>query len=53
MGFFSGEETKEEKQARKQQEMLAKYGLQNSTDPIDIASVKKILKNNRTQFVYD
>ena len=44
MGFFSGGETKEEKQARKQQEMLAKYGLQNLTDSTDIASCKKIVE---------
>lgn len=44
MGLFSGGETKEEKQARKQQEMLAKYGLQNLADPTDIASVKKIVE---------
>lgn len=44
MGLFNGGETKEEKQARKQQEMLAKYGLQNLTDPTDISSVKKIVE---------
>ncbi len=29
MGIFSGKETKEEKQVRKAQEVLAKYGLNN------------------------
>ena len=45
MGLFDKEpkETKEEKQARKEQEMLAKYGLSTLTNPTDIASVKKIV----------
>ena len=34
--------TKEEKVARKEREILEKYGLENLTDPQDIESVKKI-----------
>ncbi len=41
--FGKEKETKEEKQARKQQEMLDKYGLGNLSDPDDIESVKKIV----------
>ena len=43
MALFGGQkETKEEKQARKVQELLEKYGLQNLSDPRDIESVKRI-----------
>ncbi len=45
MALFGGKdkESKEDKQARKEQEMLAKYGLQDLTDPQDIESVRKIV----------
>lgn len=44
MALFGKEkETKEEKQARKEQETLAKYGLDTLTDQTDIDSVKKIV----------
>ena len=43
MALFGGKETKEEKQARKEQEMLAKYRLNSLTDPEDIVSVQKIV----------
>ena len=39
---FGNKETKEEKQERKAQELLEKYGLQELTDPQDIASDKEI-----------
>lgn len=42
MGLFD-KESKEEKQARKEQEMLSKYGLTTLTDRTDIESVKKII----------
>lgn len=43
MALFGGQkETKEEKQARKTQELLDKYGLQNLSDPRDLESVKRI-----------
>ena len=41
--FGNGKETKEEKQERKEQEMLAKYGLNSLTDPDDITSIRKIV----------
>jgi len=41
MGLFGGE-SKEEKQERKVQAILEKYGLQELSDPRDIASVKSI-----------
>ena len=40
--FGKQKETKEEKQARKEQELLEKYGLQELSDPQDVASVRKI-----------
>ena len=40
--MFSNKETKEEKQARKQEEMLAKYGLQGMFDDENIRSVRNI-----------
>ena len=44
MALFGKEkETKEEKQARKEQETLVKYGLDTLTDQTDIDSVKKIV----------
>jgi hypothetical protein len=46
MALFGGndkKETKEDKQARKEQALLAKYGLDSLTDPIDISSVQKIV----------
>ena len=42
MGLFD-KESKEDKQTRKEQEMLSKYGLTTLTDQTDIASVKKII----------
>lgn len=42
MALFSKED-KAEKQARKEQEMLDKYGLGSLKDPNDIASVKNIV----------
>lgn len=41
--FGNNKETKEEKSARKERELLEKYGLENLTDPQDIESVKKIV----------
>lgn len=41
MALFGGE-SKEEKQAKKAEALLEKYGLQNLSDPQDLASVKKI-----------
>ena len=44
MALFGGnKETKEEKTARKQQEMLDKYRLGDISDPNDIQSVQKIV----------
>lgn len=44
MALFGGnKETKEEKTARKQQEMLDKYRLGDISDPDDIQSVQKIV----------
>jgi hypothetical protein len=40
--FGNQKETKEEKRARLEQELLEKYGLQELSDPQDIASVRKI-----------
>lgn len=42
MGLFGGE-TKEEKQARKEREILAKFGLEELNNPQDIASIKNIV----------
>lgn len=39
---FGNKETKEEKQARKAQELLQKYGLQELTDPRDLEAVRQI-----------
>lgn len=41
--FGNNKETKEEKVARKEREILEKYGLENLTDLQDIESVKKIV----------
>lgn len=41
--FGKEKETKEEKQARKEQELLQKYGLQNLSNAEDIESVRKIV----------
>ncbi len=44
MALFGGnKETKEEKQARKELEMLQKYGLQSLKDKEDVESVRKIV----------
>ena len=40
MGLFNGKETKEEKQKRKEAELLEKYGLSN-VDEKDIQSINK------------
>ena len=42
MALFGEKETKEEKKARKAQELLEKYGLQDLSDPRDIEAVKNI-----------
>lgn len=42
MGLFE-KEPKMDKQQRKAMELLQKYGLQNLTDPNDLASVQKIV----------
>ena len=42
MALFGEKESKEEKKARKIQETLEKYGLQDLSDPRDIESVKNI-----------
>lgn len=42
MGLFKSAEEKAEIQAQKEQKVLEQYGLQNLSDPEDIASVKKI-----------
>ena len=42
MGLFGNGETKEEKKARKTQELLQKYGLDNLSDPRDLEAVKNI-----------
>ncbi|MBQ0113842.1 MAG: hypothetical protein KBT03_11990 [Bacteroidales bacterium] len=43
MALFNKKETKEEKQARKEREMLEQYRLDELTDEKDIESVKKIV----------
>lgn len=43
MALFGGKEAKEEKAARKQQEMLKKYRLEELSDPADLESVKRIV----------
>ena len=45
MGLFGNGETKEEKKARKIQELLQKYGLDNLSDPRDLEAVKNISNN--------
>ena len=42
---FGSKESKEEKQERKIQELLTKYGMQDLTDPEDIRGVKQIAQN--------
>lgn len=42
--FGNGKETKEEKQERKNQELLAKYGLENMTDK-DLESIRNIIND--------
>lgn len=44
MALFGEKETKEEKQLRKEQELLAKYGLEN-LNAKDLESVKKIVND--------
>lgn len=45
MALFNNgnKETKEEKAERKERELLEKHGLQNLSDPEDVASVRKIV----------
>jgi len=43
MALFKEKETKEDKQARKEQELFEKYGLDSLTDPQDIQSARKIV----------
>ena len=44
MGLFGGnKETKEDKEQRKQQEILTKYRLNELSDPADIESVRQII----------
>lgn len=45
MGLLGEKESKEDKRERKMQEMLAKYGLQDLTDPKDKESVRTIAYN--------
>ena len=40
--FGKDKEDKAEKQAKKEQELLAKYGLENLSDPIDVETIRKI-----------
>lgn len=42
MALFNSKESKEDKQARKAQEMLEKYGMNDLSDERDIAAVKQI-----------
>jgi hypothetical protein len=42
MALFGSGETKEEKQARKTTEILRKYGVEELSDPRDVAAVKMI-----------
>lgn len=41
--MFGSKESKEEKKARKEQELLQKYGLNELNNPSDIESVRKIV----------
>ena len=43
MALFKEKESKEEKQERKELEIFQKYGLDDLTDPRDLASAKKIV----------
>lgn len=45
MGVFSKKETKEEKQKRKLQEILERYGLEDLQDPRDYEQVQRIANN--------
>ena len=42
MALFGSGETKEEKQARKTTEILRKFGVEELSDPRDVAAVKEI-----------
>ena len=42
MGLFKSEDKKEKERLDKEQKMLEKYGVENLSDPADLASVKKI-----------
>lgn len=43
MGIFD-KESKEEKQAKKAEELLAKYGLENVSDPLTIQALENITR---------
>lgn len=43
MALFKEKESKEEKQERREQELMQRYGLEELTDPKDKESVKKIV----------
>ena len=43
MALFKEKESKEDKQERKELELMEKYGLDELTDPRDIESVRKIV----------
>jgi len=45
MAIFGSGETKEEKQARKERELMMKFGLDNLSDPRDMAAVRDIASN--------
>ncbi len=42
MGIFGGKENKEEKKARKAEELLSRYGLEDIADEKDLRTVKAI-----------
>lgn len=45
MALFGNKEDKEDRKELKAQELMAKYGLDELSDPIDRASVKKISRD--------
>lgn len=45
MAFFGGKESKEDKQAKKVEELLQRYGLEELSDSQDLASVQAIASN--------
>lgn len=42
MALLKNKESKEEKAERKEQELMARYGLESVSDPTDIESLKRI-----------